>query len=592
MNRLFLNMVMLPSALWRNLGADIEQLRAILTIRLILDDRKPVGIGRQQKIKKDRKNVSILSIVIHLFMGVFFSSLLFVVTDRIFSLTMIFSVLLTLLTLMLITDFSNVLFDVRDKYILFPRPVNDRTIVLARLLHVFIYLFRIVLPMSLPTWVMLGYLDGWKPALLFPFIVILMVCLVLFFVNVVYLIVLNVTKPEKFKDVINYFQIVTSVVFFGVFYLAPRFYDSRRPGEFAIANFAWARYSPSYWLAVCWSWIGYPVNLAGSAWLSVFAIVIPLICLYVLVKWLAPRFSQKISGIDTVDVGEYKPAASQRAAKGSRFYQKLAYMFNRGDDAKAGFMIGWLQTSRSRSFRMRVYPNFAFIPVYFVYTLTQNHTSFTDAFTHLAERRTYIMLLYMTSFVMVNALPYLSMSEQYKAAWVYYATPVGAPGKIMIGAFKAVWVKYFLPFFILVSVFVLYIWGAPVIIDILLALVNVTLFVACMARISHRHLPFSMADMMKQGGSRLVKSLLTVGVLGMLGVGHFLTAKFHLVWLEYIFLGLSSLLLWLVLDSYGNTVSIGELVIFTHYLIKYDEANSYCFTGFCSDGLRDNSLQE
>ena len=49
MNKLLLYIVMLPLALWRSMGADVNQLKAILGIRLILDDRKPVAIGRNQK---------------------------------------------------------------------------------------------------------------------------------------------------------------------------------------------------------------------------------------------------------------------------------------------------------------------------------------------------------------------------------------------------------------------------------------------------------------------------------------------------------------------------------------------------------------
>ena len=544
-------MVMLPSALWRSMGADIEQLRAILNVRLTLDDRKPMGIGRQQKQKKDRKHVSLLNIFIFLVMGGIYMMPLAIVKDRVFSLTMFFSLMLTIMTLMLITDFSNVLFDARDKYILFPRPVNDRTLVLARMLHVFIYLFRIVLPMSLPAWVMLGYLDGWHSATLFPFVLILVVCLALFFVNSVYLLVLNIAKPEKFKDIINYFQIAASAVFFASVYLLPRFFDSEHTHDFNILNYPWVRFAPSYWLAACWSWIGYPVNLAGTAYYSVLAVVFPLLCMYVLVKWLSPRFSQKISGIDTVDAAEYKPLAGKARNAGSRFYQKLAYTFNRTDDARAGFMIAWLQTSRSRSFKMRVYPTFAYIPVYFLYLLTQNHTSLSDAFNHLSYQPRHLLLLYMSSFVMLSALSYLTMSDQYKAAWVYYATPVVTPGKIMVGAFKAIWVKYFLPFFLSLSVFILYIWGRDAVMDIILAMVNVTLFVSCMARISYRHLPFSTAEQMKQGGSRILKSFIVMIVPTILGFGHFFAM--HLLWLKLVFLALSAILLWLVMDSYSNT---------------------------------------
>lgn len=543
-------MVMLPSALWKSLGADVGQLRAILNTRLILDDRKPIGIGQQQKRKKDYKYSSLMNIIFSLVFGCVYMIPLNVIADRIFSLTIFFFMLLTVITLMLITDFSNVLFDARDKYILFPRPINDRTLVLARMLHVFIYLFRIVLPMSLPGWVVLGYMDGWKSALLFPVILLLMVGFALFLVNGVYLLVLNLAKPEKFKDVINYFQIVVSAIFFASCYLLPRLFDSNHLHDFNILNFAWVRFTPPYWLAVCWSWLGYPVTLAGTSFYSALAVVAPLLCVYVLIKWLAPQFSQKIGGIDNVDTGVYKPQAAVRNTAG-KFYQKLAYAFNSTDDARAGFMITWLQTARSRSFKMRVFPTFAYIPIYFVYMLMQNRTSFADAFNNLSYRPRHLLLLYMSAFVMISALNYLTMSDQYKAAWVYYAAPVQKPGRIMIGAFKAIWVKYFLPFFIFLSVFILYVWGLPAVMDILLALVNVSLFVSCMARISYRHLPFSMAEQMKQGGSRIIKSFIVMIVPTVLGFGHFFAL--HLLWLKLIFMVLSAILMWLVWDSYSNT---------------------------------------
>ena len=356
-------MVMLLSALWRSMGADVVQLRAILKARLTMDDRKPMGIGRQQK--KGRKHGSILSLIVNSAFGCIYMLPLLVVTDRIFAVTMYFSFLLTMLTLLLITDFSNVLFDSRDKYILFPRPVGDRTLVLSRLLHVFIYLFRIVLPMSLPGWIVVGLTDGWKSALLFPFPLLLLVFMVLFFVNSIYLLVLNLVKPEKFKDIISYFQIVVSIVFFASAYLLPRVFDSENIHEFNILRYPWVRYVPPYWLATCWSWVGFKVPIAGTSFLSILAVVCPLSCMYVLVRWLAPSFSRRIAGIDSVEVAEHQVGAVVKRQVSGRFYQKLAYAFNRTDDARAGFMIAWLQTSRSRSFRMRVYPSFAFVPVYF-----------------------------------------------------------------------------------------------------------------------------------------------------------------------------------------------------------------------------------
>ncbi len=175
----------------------------------------------------------------------------------------------------------------------------------------------------------------------------------------------------------------------------------------------------------------------------------------------------------------------------------------------------------------------------------------SESVSHLSDTSKYLLLLYMSSFVMISALTYVTMSDQYKAAWVYYATPVDVPGRVMIGAFKAIWAKFFLPFFIALSIFILYVWGAAVIWDILLALVNVTLFVTCIARVSYRHLPFSQVEQMKQGGGRILKSFLVMIVPATLGFGHYFAL--HFLWLKIIFLVLSLLALWLVWTSYAAT---------------------------------------
>lgn len=548
MNKFFIFLVMLPSALWESLGADIVQLRAILNVRLMIDDRKPSPIGRQSKVKKDRKYGSLINAFLFCVMGFIYMFPIMMVPDRVFSMTLYFGILLLAITLMLITDFSNVLFDSRDKFILFPRPVSDRTMVLARLLHIVIYLFRVVIPLSLPGWILVGYMDGWKSATLFALPMIMMVLIALFIVNGVYLLILRMAKPEKFKDVINYFQILTSIVYFTSMYVCQRVFVQPNLNMWDITRHAWVKYLPPYWLGVCWAWVGYPVALVGTKVLAVLAIIVPLFFIYIIIKYLAPQFAQRMAGIDVTEPTQ-GGAAKRQSSK--VFSNKLAAMMNQTDDAKAGFIISWIQTSRSRSFKMRVFPTFAYVPVYFFFNLTSGRNSLSYSFQHMGEHNNYLVLLYLTSFAMISALTYLTTSEQYKAAWIYYASPLEVPGRIMVGAFKAIWIKYFMPFFIAISIFVIYTWGAKAIWDVVLALVNVTLFVACIARLSFRHLPFSIIEQMKQGGGRIVKSLLSMAIPGLLGVGHYFALD--MLWLKLIFLVLSSILLWLVLDSYART---------------------------------------
>jgi hypothetical protein len=67
----------------------------------------------------------------------------------------------------------------------------------------------------------------------------------------------------------------------------------------------------------------------------------------------------------------------------------------------------------------------------------------------------------------------------------------------------------------------------------------------------NRNLPFSLQENINQGGNRFVKSLLSMAIPGALGFGHYLAI--NMLWLKLLFMALSSILLWLVWDSYTNT---------------------------------------
>jgi len=159
----------------------------------------------------------------------------------------------------------------------------------------------------------------------------------------------------------------------------------------------------------------------------------------------------------------------------------------------------------------------------------------------------------MTSFVVMQLLAMTVYSDQYKASWIYYSAPVERPGVVMAGAFKGIWVKYFMPMYFLVSVFVLYVWGAAKLLDVALAFANITVFGLLIVRIAHRRLPFSTMEQMNEKGNRFLKSLFVMLVPFCFGFGHFWAAKTPFVWLRGLFLALSLILLWMLWDSYRNT---------------------------------------
>ncbi len=550
MNKVFLALVMLFSGVWRAMGADIVQLKAILTVKLKMDDRKPLSFGRRKE-GKARKFSSVLNMFIYFCMGLIYMFPLLYLQDTIFGLTMYFTMFLFILTFSLITDFSNVLIDSTDKFILIPKPISDQTLFLSRNLYVFIYLFRVVLPMSLPGWIVLGIDKGWPSAVLFPLPLVLMVFIALFLVNGIYLLILRLASAERFKNIISSFQIAFTIFVVAFYYLMQGITKSQAFIQADIKDYGWVRLTPPYWLAACWSWLGFKTELPGTMLLSILAIVFPLASLWITLKWFAPTFGQKIAAIDGVEIHEHTTVKNDKKIK-STLAQKMSAITNSNPLSKAGFMLTWLQTSRSRSFKMRVYPSFAYVPVYFFYLLLMDDKPFGDVWRELPQSHSFYILLYMSAFAMMQAMNYVNISEQYKAAWIYYSAPVETPGNLLTGSFKALWIKFFLPFITIIGVFVVYVWGPHAIIDVLLAAVNVTVFTACTARLNQRTLPFSVKEQMKSTGmktfTRVLSSFLLIGILGF---SHYLASVFW--WLEVLFIILSAIFLWLVWDSLKNT---------------------------------------
>ncbi len=550
MNRFLLWLCLLPAGLWRSFGADIDQLRAILLAKLTMDNRRPLKMGKPRK--KETNNASSLGAFMSLVSGAFYLFLLFAFPgDRLLGLFAYYSGFGVMLVFTLLTDFSQVLIDTRDRHILLPRPVNDRTLLLARLLHIFAYLFRTVLPMALPGWIALTITNGLAGALWFPVPLLLLVVLVLGVVNALYILLLRLTSPERFKEVLNYFQVAFSALVFAFYYLLPRVTESALLRSFDPMAHLGLRWVPTYWLAATWSWVGLKAVLPLTALFGGLAVAVPLVLLWLLVRVLAPEFNRRLSGLDAAERTEgatTQKIRKQRKGRKNHWGDLLA----RTPEARAGYRLAWVQTGRSRTFRMRVLPTFAYVPVYFVYLLSSSRGSFAQTWQDLAQTKKHLLLLYMTSFVLLQALSYITISDQFKAAWVYRAAPVAKPGRIMSGAFAAVWTKFFLPFFLVVATFVLVRWGAPAILDVVLALANVTLFGLLSVRLGFRHLPFSMPEQLSNTGAKtFVRVLLVFLVPSILGAAHYLAGYFW--WLKALFLVLSGVLLWLVADSYAGT---------------------------------------
>ena len=561
MTKFLLWLCLLPAGLWRKLGANVEQLRAILQVRLTLDNRRPRQMGFSgAKKKKPRKWGLLGTLVLSFLSGIFYIIPLAAFPQRMMGLTVFYTIFALFLIFLLVTEFSSVLVDTRDKSILFTRPVNDRTLFLARLLHMGTYLLRTVLPMALPGWILMGILEGWRGALWFAPPLLLLLILVLTIVMSLYLLLLRFSKPGRFSQALNSFQIGFSILIFSSYYTLPQMLESGLVKGFDAIKHKGLALLPTAWIAATWRWVGLPASLPYTWLLSALAVIVPLLLLVLLLRVLAPQFLKRMASIDAVvnegpaiaapvssteeTIGEMAQKSRRKAAPKLPLRERLARLLTRSPAGHAGFSLAWMQSGRSRVYRMRVLPTLAYVPVYFVFLLSNGRARLSDTWAALPQSDKFLLLLYISGFVLLQAVSYLTMSDQYKASWIYRTAPTAFPGRILTGAFTAVWAKYFLPYFLAMTLFVFYMWGIEKWFDALLALTNVTAFGVLAVRSGGRALPFSMAEKMKGGGKVVVRIFIGLLIPAVLGLGHYMALS--LPWLKVLFFVLSVALLWVV----------------------------------------------
>jgi hypothetical protein len=523
-NQAFLKLALLPAPFYARIGVDIPQLKAILTTKLLLDDRRPHPITqtRQTKIKKPVSMATLSTMLMSLVMGALFITCFFISTDEVTQLTLYFSLFFVLLSLTLITDFTSVLIDVRDNFILLPKPVSDKTIVVARLLHIFIHLCKIVMPMALPAALYLCI----KTAVIKGTLLLLMTFLLsgfsIFFINAVYIAILRFTTPERFKAIITYLQIVFAIFMYGSYMLFPRLLSNFEDGSFRITDLRGVVYFPLFWFATAWKVLSQLGGSTTEILLALAGLVFPVICMVAVVKYLAPTFNRKLSllsGSDSVPKQSYSAKTEKYALSG--FFSRFV---TTGHVEKAAFVFTWKMMGRSREFKMKVYPAIGYLLVYAVFIFfTNKDMNFSELMTdNDGGRRTLLLSLYFSVLILTMATTQLVYSDKYKASWIFHTSPVAKPGHIISGALKAVLIAFYLPIAVFISAVLIFFGGLLVVPNLLFALSNVVLIAAVMMYIGKHYFPFSASQSTNVKAGSFLTSFFVMLMAGILAGLHFL----------------------------------------------------------------------
>jgi len=530
MERYILRFILLFRGLWENLGVNFTQFKIILETKVTLDNRKPITF-KKRNTGKSSSSSSIIQFIMYMIIGLMFMVILILIPDRYLALAIMLLCFISMLSITLVSDFSPILLDTRDQYIIMPKPVNDRTIALSRITFIAIKLFNQVIALCLP--LLIYVLFNWDVIAIFLLVVqlLLSTLVALVFVNGFYLISIKYLPIQKFKDIISYLQIGLSMIIFLAYYLGPNLIQTIVESQLTIEQLKFLWLFPSTWIASFQSLLLGDHSLQIILF-SVLGIAVPFFGIYACTQLFSRGFNAKIAALASADapLPESTKVISQNFTK-RPLYKKLGTKLCSSPLEEAGFSIVWLISSKTREFKQQLYPSLAYLPIYFIFLFlrTGEGLPIREKLVKLGQSGLYIVMFYLSLLTILTVFQLITQSNKYKAAWIYYVTPIDRPGQFMTGVLKACLIKYVLPFYVLFLCICVPLFGISSINDLLLSSAVGGIESILIMLFLVKNYPFSKAS---QSSSKALVNLLILGLLGLLGYFHKVIFQYELlIWL-------------------------------------------------------------
>ncbi|MGM0828542.1 MAG: hypothetical protein ACQEU4_09990 [Bacillota bacterium] len=465
--------------LFTRLGFDYRLLRKILQVKLTMDQRRVPTIFQQQGRKKGKdENRFIKSLWVYALFGLFVIPFILMGDQYIFQMSITFTVLIFIVMTSMISDFSVVILDIRDHTILFTKPVERKTISLAKTLHVFIYLFFLTGSLTAIPLVVGLINHGLSFFLLFLSGIILMNILIVVFTAMLYYFILQYFDGEKLKDIINYVQIGLSIG------LAVGYQIVARSFEFVDLTISftpkwWNIFLPPIWFAAPFEWMLNGNHHLMNLILSCIAVLFPILALIVYVKSL-PTFEKNLQKLSSHG-GKKKKAHF-------RFGDGLIKVLSKSNEERAFYRFAHYMMKNEREFKLKVYPALGFaiiMPFIFIFN------GLMDGSREELLTSSMYLSIYSSFIVIPTVVMMLSYSGKYKGSWVYKVAPVSSRSSIYKGTLKAFLMKLFLPLYALISIVFIILFGYRVIPEIVIVFISACIFTVICLSLMRGALPFS-----------------------------------------------------------------------------------------------------
>jgi hypothetical protein len=498
-------------------GIDYRVLRKILQLKLTMDARRVPTVIMNNKKTDEGKNSFMSSLVVYGFIGLFSAAFVLFPIPMFLKMNFSIGIIIFMVMTTMISDFSAVLLDVKEKNILLPRPIDYKTINVAKVIHIIIYLFSITAAIAGPTLVAGSIKYGVIFFFIFLVEIILICGFVIFFTSMLYSLILGFFDGEKLKDVINYFQIILSV-FLVVFYqLIGRLFNITGNNLSIIPKW-WHYLIPTTWFAAPFRlFLEHDYSLYYIL-LSVIAVILPFITLVLYMKTVVPYLEKNLQKLNDSS----KKRRSSFGLK-ERRQRGIATLLCSDKRERLFYRFTQSMTSNERKLKLKLYPNLALsavIPFVFMLNTLSGAKTLKEIYTTISGS-SYYFGLYITAILLASSIMMLGRSEKYKGAWIYRVMPLETPVPILKGAFKGFFMKFIIPVYFFVSLLLVLIFGIRIIPDIILIFSNMFILVLFIYKLNKKELPFFKDFQYTQEGNNVSILLLSFLLAGLCGGIHY-----------------------------------------------------------------------
>lgn len=516
--------------IFEKFAIDYPILRNILGIKLLMDERRVPTIFDETKTMK--KNSFIKSFWIYFLYGLIL--VFFVFGDAyMLQMSIIFGIALFILMTALISDFSPVMLDVRDRSIIGTKPIDKRTIGVAKFIHILIYLIQLTVAFTIIPIIFMLFVQGILFTTIFIGLLFLFGLFIIAFTSLIYIFILKFFSGEKLKSMINYIQILFSIGIIIGYQIIIRSYGFIDLNVPYLVKW-WHALLPPMWFAAPFELIINKNTSTEIIVLSLLSVTIPLVAFFIY-YWLIPTFETNLQKLlETTNTQIKKKFSFERLWQG---------LLCRTVKSRAYFQFIYNIVDREREFKLKVYPSLGIglvLPFIFIFSEVGVRT-----FDEITASSLYFCIYLMHIFMGI-AIYTFQFSGNYKGAWIFTMTGETISAQLNAAVIKVFLVKLYLPMFIIVGIPYYLLFDQFRLIDLGIVFVSAIIQALLSYKMTmESKLPFSMPFDRAEGNENMVKAVLLMLLTIPFVLFHFLSTLLPFALYGYfILLSASAILLW------------------------------------------------